>query len=219
MASDEERNRRAARGRKPSRHITPKGVEAEFEPHSHGRVLRNRLHLYRKAEMDRMEFEALVTAQEKYLSQTGSHTCLTAEMLCRMHRDWLGDIYEWAGRYRTVELAKGDFRWPPAFRVSQNMDAFEKGLRARLRSLDSFLRGGFGTSLARASEGLSGDTPCSLKNRGLAGIIVEHRPAVRRIGHVRIALEQRFHNTDYTSSGGKKKRYSFTLVLSVVAQG
>jgi len=36
-----------------------------------------------------------------------------------MHYDWLGDIYEWAGRYRTVELAKDSFRWPPAYRVEE----------------------------------------------------------------------------------------------------
>jgi len=48
-----------------------------------------------------------------------------------MHRDWLGGIYEWAGRYRTVELTKGSFRWPPAFRVTENMDTFEKGILAR----------------------------------------------------------------------------------------
>lgn len=81
--------------------------------------------------MDRIEFEALVAAQEKYLSRIGPHTRLTAEMLCRMHFDWLGPIYEWAGRYRTVELAKGDFRWPAAFRVGENMAAFEKGALAR----------------------------------------------------------------------------------------
>ncbi len=131
MLSDEEPNHPVARNRKPSRYITPNGVEAQFEPASHGRVLRNRLHIHRKLEMDRMEFEALVRAQEKYLNQIGPHTRLTAEILCRMHRDWLGDIYEWAGRYRTVELAKGDFRWPPAFRVGENMDAFEKGILAR----------------------------------------------------------------------------------------
>ena len=77
--------------------------------------------------MDRAEFEALVAVQEEYLSRIGPRTRLTAAMLCRMHADWLGGIYEWAGRYRTVELAKGDFRWPPAFRVGENMEAFEKG--------------------------------------------------------------------------------------------
>jgi len=129
--SNEEQNHRAAHRRKLSRYVTPRGVEARFEPGSHGRVLRNWLHIHRKVEMDRREFEALVRAQEKYLSQIGPRTRFTAEILCRMHRDWLGDIYEWAGRYRTVELAKGDFLWPPAFRVSENMGAFEKGILTR----------------------------------------------------------------------------------------
>jgi cell filamentation protein len=95
------------------------------------RVLRNRLGVHRKMEMDRLEFEALVVTQEKYLGRVGPGTRLTAEMLCRMHSDWLGGIYEWAGHYRTVELAKGGFRWPPAFRVAQNMSVFEKGALAR----------------------------------------------------------------------------------------
>ena len=131
MASDKEQNRRTDRNRKPSRYITAKGLEAEFEPGSRMRVLKNRLGIRRKMEMDRVEFEALVAAQEEYLSRIGPHTRLTAEMLCRMHLDWLGGIYEWAGRYRTVELTKGDFRWPPAFRVGENMDAFEKGVLAQ----------------------------------------------------------------------------------------
>lgn len=42
-----------------------------------------------------------------------------------MHADWLGGLYEWAGTYRTVELAKGEFRWPPARLVAQNMRRFE----------------------------------------------------------------------------------------------
>jgi cell filamentation protein len=113
------------------RYATPKGIEAEFEPGSHGRLLKNRLHIRSLRAMDHAEFEALVAAQEQYLSQIGPNTRLTAKMLRQMHRDWLGAIYEWAGQYRTVELAKSDFQWPPAFRVGQNMDAFEKGVLAR----------------------------------------------------------------------------------------
>ena len=45
-----------------------------------------------------------------------------------MHKDWLGRIYEWAGRYRNVELTKGEFRWPPAYRIGANMIALEKKL-------------------------------------------------------------------------------------------
>ena len=45
-----------------------------------------------------------------------------------MHKNWLGDIYEWAGHYRTVEMEKDGFRWPPAYLVAQNTAAFEAGL-------------------------------------------------------------------------------------------
>jgi cell filamentation protein len=131
MVDDRKRHHRMDRDSWPSRYVTPNGPEAEFEPGSRMRVLKNRLGIRRKMEMDRLEFEALVAAQEKYLSRIGPDTRLTAEVLCHMHLDWLGEIYEWAGRYRTVELAKGDFRWPPAFRVSPNMDSFEKGTLAR----------------------------------------------------------------------------------------
>jgi cell filamentation protein len=119
------------RNRKPSRYVTPNGPEAEFEVGSRMRVLKNRLGIRTKTEMDRAEFEALIQAQEEYLGRIGPRTRFTAAMLCQMHWRWLGGIYEWAGQYRTVELAKGDFRWPPAFRVGQNMETFEKGALAR----------------------------------------------------------------------------------------
>ncbi len=36
--------------------------------------------------------------------------------------------YEWAGQYRTLELSKGGFSWPPTHRVATNMERFEAGL-------------------------------------------------------------------------------------------
>jgi cell filamentation protein len=48
-----------------------------------------------------------------------------------MHRDWLSRIYAWAGEYRTVELQKASFHWPPAFRVADNMETFERKVLAR----------------------------------------------------------------------------------------
>ena len=114
-----------------ARYITPSGSQAEYEPGSHGRVLRNRLGIRSKRDMDRAEHEALVRVQAAYQRRIGPDTRFTAPMLCQMHRDWLGDIYEWAGEYRTVEVQKGDFRWPPAYRVPQNMDTLERSLLFR----------------------------------------------------------------------------------------
>jgi cell filamentation protein len=106
----------------------PTGPEAEMEPGSRGRVLRNRLGIRRKRDMDAAEFEALFRTQEGYLERISVETRFTAALLRQMHRDWLGEIYEWAGAYRTVELSKGGFRWPPARLVSDNMARLESGL-------------------------------------------------------------------------------------------
>jgi len=71
--------------------------------------------------MDQAEADALIAAEELYFEIITDETVFTAKLICQMHRDWLGGIYAWAGRYRTVEMQKGNFRWPPAFRVPQNM--------------------------------------------------------------------------------------------------
>ncbi len=108
-----------------AKYNTSTGVEGEFQPGSRRRVLRNRLGITSKQAMDLAEFDALIEAQSRYLDLVKDDTVFSARMLCQMHRDWLGGIYEWAGSYRTVEMSKGGFTWPPAFRVSANMDAFE----------------------------------------------------------------------------------------------
>ena len=110
------------------RYQPPAGPEAATEPGSGGRVLRNRLAIRLKREMDRVEFEALLRVREAYLERISPDTQFTTALLRQMHRDWLGDIYEWAGQYRTVELSKGGFRWPPAYLVADNMARFEVGL-------------------------------------------------------------------------------------------
>lgn len=109
-----------------SRYTVAKGVEGEFEPGSKGRVLRTKLGVTRKREMDRLEFHALISVQERYYDLIEDTTCFTADLICQMHRDWLGKLFSWAGRYRTVELSKGGFRWPPARLVAQNMAYLEE---------------------------------------------------------------------------------------------
>jgi cell filamentation protein len=107
------------------------GSEAAWEPGSRGRVLQNLLGIRRKREMDQAEYEALLRVQEHYLTQFHSGTRVTASLIRRMHRDWLGQVYVWAGCYRTLELSKGGFQWPPAFLVAENMAKLETGALRR----------------------------------------------------------------------------------------
>ena len=109
----------------------PSGIEAEAQPGSRGRVLRNRLGIVSLRGMDWAEYEALLRAQMTALTWVTSEMRFTSAVLCRMHKDWLGGIYEWAGEYRTVDASKGGFSWPPASLVAQNMANLESGLLRR----------------------------------------------------------------------------------------
>ncbi len=113
-----------------NRYRLPSGNEVEHQPGSRNRVLINKFGITSKREMDRVEYDALIHAQEQYLSIITSKTRFTVAILRRMHRDWLGSVYEWAGEYRTVNLTKGKFTWPPAVRIPANMETFERGLLA-----------------------------------------------------------------------------------------
>lgn len=105
----------------------PVGPEGEFEPGSRGRVLGNRLGIRSVREMERRESAALLRATEHLTGTTRSDQRFTANDVRAMHRVWLGEIYEWAGQYRHVNLAKGGFMFAAADRVPVLMRSFSSG--------------------------------------------------------------------------------------------
>lgn len=113
--------------KKPNRYDTSNLPEAQFEPRSGKRVLKNLLGVKSKREMDRVEArEQLHALQELSGAYDISHR-FTAWDVCRIHEAWLGVIYEWAGRYRLVNVSKGNFHFAAAAHVPNLMDAFERG--------------------------------------------------------------------------------------------
>lgn len=101
-------------------------VEGQFEPGSRGRVLRNLIGIKRKREMEAVESRELLRTTEALIHLYDRDHRFTAEDLRTMHRQWLGHIYEWAGNYRNVNLAKGGFTFAAAHLVPKLMDQFEK---------------------------------------------------------------------------------------------
>lgn len=102
-------------------------IEAQFEAGSRRRVLRNLLGIKSKREMDRIEAREQLGALE-YLSGTYDidHRFIAAD-ICRIHKIWFGGIYEWAGKYRQVNLSKGDFHFAAAAQIPKLMGVFENG--------------------------------------------------------------------------------------------
>lgn len=108
-----------------------RGVEAEFEPGSRGRVLRNLLGITRVRDMNEAESQALLLAQEAALDRFGPDHRFTTADICELHRMWLGPIYAWAGQYRGVNLGKGGFQFAHAPLIPRLMSELERGALAR----------------------------------------------------------------------------------------
>lgn len=106
-------------------------TEAQFEPGSNEQVLKNRLGIASPQAMDDAEARALEQALLALIGNYDERHRFTAADICKIHKNWLGEIYEWAGAYRQVNISKGDFPFAAAARVPALMAEFEKAVLAR----------------------------------------------------------------------------------------
>jgi cell filamentation protein len=106
-------------------------TEAQFEPGSNDLVLKNRLGIKSPQEMDVAEARALERAMNSFIGSYGeSHRFMVADLLA-LHKDWLGKIYDWAGKYRQVNISKDDFPFAAAAQVPMLMPLFERDVLQR----------------------------------------------------------------------------------------
>lgn len=113
--------------KKGGRYKTSGLVEDSFGPGSQGRVLKNKLGITGKRAMDEIEAREQLRALNECLGRYEREHLFTANDICQMHQSWLGSVYEWAGRYRQVNISKGGFSFAMARQVPNLMEQFEKG--------------------------------------------------------------------------------------------
>jgi cell filamentation protein len=106
-------------------------TEAQFEPGSNDLVLKNRLGIKSPQEMDVAEARALERSMNSFIGSYGeSHRFMVADLLA-LHKDWLGEIYDWAGKYRQVNISKDGFPFAAAAQVPRLMALFERDVLQR----------------------------------------------------------------------------------------
>jgi cell filamentation protein len=105
----------------------PKGIQAEFEPGSRGRVLRNLLGIKRVGDINEAESQTLLLAQAQAIERYGDDQRFTAQDICDLHRLWLSPVYGWAGEYRTVNIGKAGFQFAHAPLIQGLMAELERG--------------------------------------------------------------------------------------------
>jgi cell filamentation protein len=103
-------------------------TEAQYEPSSNDQVLKNLLAIKSKQEMDRIEALELEKAVDQFVRAYSQEHRFTETDVLYFHEVWLSRIYEWAGKYRQVNVTKGDFPFAAAAQIPRLMQEFDKGL-------------------------------------------------------------------------------------------
>ena len=112
------------------------GPEGEFEPGSNGELLRNKQGISTSADMDDLELSLLVQLYQEVLGEQQPTGVLRVSDLRTWHRWWLGNVYEWAGQDRSVNMSKGGFAFAAAAQVPRLLQEFEKNCLARWTPCD-----------------------------------------------------------------------------------
>jgi cell filamentation protein len=88
-------------------------------------LLPNKLGLTQKNEIEQAELEGFLYAYTLLFDELNSKTKFDLKYLKRIHLLALGNLYSFAGRYRTVNISKGGFMFPPAVFLENSMKEFE----------------------------------------------------------------------------------------------
>src|SRR4030067_797306 len=193
--------------KKTGRYDTSGLIETKFEPGSRGRVLKNLLGIKSRREMDQLEAEAHGRALKELLSIYDATHRFTATDICKMHKIWLGRIYEWAGHYRQVMISKDSFPFAaPAF-IPQLMDEFERG------PLRTYTPCHF-TSLADVAKALA----VVHTELVLLHPFREGNGRVTRVLLIIMALQAELPPLDFSIIRGKKRQEYFAAVQAGMSQ-
>ena len=117
--------------KRSGRYKTDGLVEDQYEEGSEGLVLKNLLHIKNKQEIEELETRELYRVTEQLTEIYDQGHRFTADDICNMHRNWLGPVYEWAGKYRQVTISKGGFTFALPRFIPQLMANFEKNELSR----------------------------------------------------------------------------------------
>ncbi|MEP3479747.1 MAG: Fic family protein [Fuerstiella sp.] len=110
-------------------------VEAQFADESED-VLVNKLGIKELEPLQLKEEEGLATAYEILFSEVRTDTVLTTQLVRHVHDRIFGELFEWAGRWRTVVISKPGAIWPPPQYLDAAMKSFETEILSKCESAD-----------------------------------------------------------------------------------
>ena len=102
------------------------GAQGEFQPGSNELVLANKLGIQSVEDMNQLELELLQRLYEDVLMEHLPNRALTADDLKTWHRRWLGNVFDWAGQERSVNMGKDGFMFAASAQIPRLLADFER---------------------------------------------------------------------------------------------
>ena len=75
-------------------------------------VLYNKDGIIEKKEIDYYENFHFIALINELVHEITPRTSLSVSTIKQWHQRFLGQLYSWAGKYRTIDISKYGFRWP-----------------------------------------------------------------------------------------------------------
>lgn len=116
---------RSMEGAVTDRYDTIGNPEGQYQPGSDDNVLLNKLGVTDPAEMDEIELGLLDELSSSLFEEIEIDQTITSADICEWHRRWLGNVFVWAGQYRTVNIGKADFQFAAANLIPKLMNNFD----------------------------------------------------------------------------------------------
>jgi cell filamentation protein len=108
------------------------GLQAAYEPGSDNQVLKNRLGITSPEDMDDAELTLLEKLYERVLVEHLPVNAIKVVDLKSWHKSWLGNVYDWAGEERSVNMGKDGFQFAVASQIPRLLQQFESQYLAHL---------------------------------------------------------------------------------------
>lgn len=94
-------------------------------------VLKNKKNISDLPTLYLEEEKALARAYELLLNEIRSDTPMSAELIQHVHHRIFADLYDWAGKFRTVTISKPGVIWPPPDYLDKAMRIFEQDVLSK----------------------------------------------------------------------------------------
>lgn len=102
-------------------------IEAQYVDAAQ-QVLKNKKGITDLHELYIEEENGLAYAYDQLINEVRFDTFMTTELIRYTHSMIFGDLYEWAGRWRTVRISKPGASWPPPDFLDGAMRDFERDI-------------------------------------------------------------------------------------------